>query len=258
MDLKLKDKLFVVCGSTSGFGGSIAKALINEGANVIAVARSEDNIKKLENQFPGKVEGVAKDVTQSSTISFLKDKVGDRQLDGILINAGGPPAKSFIETDLKDWDGAYKSLLRWKVEITKAFIPKFTKQNYGRLLFVESMSVKQPVENLVLSNSLRLSVVGFVKTLSQEVADRGITLNILAPGYHDTQAMQRLFVKRSEVQEISVEEAKKQFESEIKMGKMGSTDEFASLAIWLLSPISKYITGQTISVDGGLIKSIFG
>lgn len=120
------------------------------------------------------------------------------------------------------------------------------------------MSVKQPVENLVLSNSLRLSVVGFVKTLSQEIADRGITLNILAPGYHDTQAMQRLFVKKSQVQNISVEEAGKQFEDEIKMGKMGNPDEFASLAIWLLSPHSRYITGQTISVDGGLIKSVFG
>ncbi|MCD4772112.1 MAG: SDR family oxidoreductase [Bacteroidales bacterium] len=258
MNLKLKNKLFIVCGATSGFGGSIAKALINEGANVIAVARSKENIKNLENEFPGKVEGIAKDITQSSTISFLKDKVGDRQLDGILVNAGGPPAKSFVETELKDWDDAYESLLRWKIEITKAFIPKFTKQNYGRFLFVESMSVKQPVENLVLSNSLRLSVVGFVKTLSQEIADRGITLNILAPGYHDTQAMQRLFVKKSQVQNISVEQAGKQFEDEIKMGKMGNPDEFASLAIWLLSPHSRYITGQTISVDGGLIKSVFG
>lgn len=127
MNLKLKNKLFIVCGATSGFGGSIAKALINEGANVIAVARSKENIKNLENEFPGKVEGIAKDITQSSTISFLKDKVGDRQLDGILVNAGGPPAKSFVETELKDWDDAYESLLRWKIEITKTFIPKFTK-----------------------------------------------------------------------------------------------------------------------------------
>ena len=258
MDVKLENKLFIVCGATSGFGGSVTKALVKEGAKVIAVARSPENIKNLENEFPGKVKGVAKDITQSSTISFLKEKVGERFLAGVLINAGGPPAKSFIETELNDWDDAYNSLLRWKVEITKAFIPKFTKQNYGRFLFVESMSVKQPVENLVLSNSLRLSVVGFVKTLSQEIADKKITLNILAPGYHDTQAMHRLFVKKSEVSNISVEEARKQFESEIKMGEMGSPDEFASLAIWLLSPLSRYITGQTISVDGGLIKSSFG
>lgn len=258
MDLKFKNKLFIICGATGGFGASTAKALLNEGANIIAVARTFEAVKKLENDFPGKVEGIAEDITKSSSINLLKEKVGDRLLSGILVNAGGPPAKSFIETNLDDWDSAYESLLRWKIELTKAFIQKFSKQNYGRFLYVESMSVKQPVENLVLSNSLRMAVVGFVKTLSQEIADRGITLNILAPGYHDTHAMQRLFEKKSQVDGITKEEARKQFESEIKMGKMGSPDEFASLALWLLSPLSRYVTGQTISVDGGLIKSVFG
>jgi 3-oxoacyl-[acyl-carrier protein] reductase len=104
-----------------------------------------------------------------------------------------------LETNLDDWDTAYNSLLRWKVELIKALLPTFQNQNYGRIVFIESMSVKQPVANLVLSNSLRLAVVGFVKTLSQEVSKDGITVNILAPGFHDTPAAQRLFVKRSEV-----------------------------------------------------------
>ena len=142
--------------------------------------------------------------------------------------------------------------------MTQTFLPKFIQQKYGRILYVESVSVKQPVENLVLSNSLRLGVVGFVKTLSQEVAHHGINLNIFGPGYHATPTMNRLFKKKSEVEGISVEEARAVFEKQTKVGKMGDPNDFASLALWFLSPMSQYITGQTISLDGGLIKGSFG
>ena len=184
-------------------------------------------------------------------------QIGKRDLEGVVINAGGPPASSFMETKLKDWDDAYDNVLRWKVKLTKEIIPVLSKNKYGRLLYIESASVKQPIENLVLSNSLRLAVVGFVKTLSQEIADQGITLNIIAPGYHETPAMDRLFAKKSSLTGISKKAAKAEFEKQTATGKMGEPEDLASLATWLLSPHSKYITGQTISVDGGLIKSIF-
>jgi len=178
-------------------------------------------------------------------------------LSGVVINAGGPPAKSFITTNITDWDDAYESILRWKVKITKELLPIFQEQKFGRLLYIESASVKQPIDNLILSNSLRLAVVGFVKSLSREVGDQGITMNIIAPGYHATPAMDRLFKKRSESQGISTSEAKTEFEKEILTGKMGDPDDLASLATWLLSNHSKYITGQTITIDGGLVKSVF-
>ncbi|MEN0046147.1 MAG: SDR family oxidoreductase [Bacteroidota bacterium] len=212
----------------------------------------------LESEHSGQVEGIVGDITTSETITKIIAQVGDRQLSGALINAGGPPAKSFLETDLEDWDAAYRNVMRWKVELTKALLPKMIAQNYGRLLYIESVSVKQPIENLVLSNSFRLGVVGFVKTLSQEIASKGITLNILAPGYHDTPAMQRLFAKKSENEGISVEEAQRAFESLIAVKRMGNAEDFASLATWLLSPVSAYITGQTISVDGGAILGTMG
>jgi len=258
MDLNIKDKLFIVTGATSGLGGGVAKALLNDGANVMAVARDPKKLNILSDTYPDQVEPFQGDITKPNTIRGLLKQLGDRYLSGLVVNAGGPPVKSFIETDLTDWDEAYRTILRWKVEITKAFLPIFRKQKYGRYVFIESESVKQPIENLVLSNSLRLAVIGFVKTLSQEIAHEGVTLNVMAPGFHDTPAAQRLFVKRSEVENISIEEAKEKYKKQIKVGRMGDTGEFGMLGVWLLSEYSGYLTGQTISVDGGAVKGTMG
>ena len=258
MDLGIKDKLFIVTGATSGLGNGCARALLNEGAKIIAIARDSQKLDKFYKEYPDHITTLSRDISKSATIKQLVDLVGNKYLDGILVNAGGPPAKSFLETELSDWDTAYDTILRWKVEITKAFLSKFESQGYGRIVYIESKSVKQPIENLVLSNSLRLAVVGFVKTLSQEIADKGITLNVMAPGFHDTPAAYRLYVKRSEVEGISIEQAKQKYESEIKVGRMGDVLEFGKLGAWLLSPLSGYITGQTISVDGGSVKGTMG
>ena len=254
MDLGLKGASFVVTGSTSGFGKAIALKLIDEGAYVILNARGEDNLIEFTNKYPSQTTILAGDITTDATISNLVRLLDGKKLDGVVINAGGPPARSFINTEITDWDNAYAQILRWKVKLTQELLEKFQVQNYGRILYIESASVKQPIENLILSNSLRMAVVGFVKTLSQEVAHQGITLNILAPGYHDTAAMQRLYTYKSDNQGISIAEAKAAFEQQTKMGHLGNADDFASLAVWMLSPLSKFITGQTISVDGGLVK----
>jgi len=257
MKLDIQNRLFIVGGGNSGFGKAIAARLHKEGAHSIIVARTKEGVDSVTGEFDN-CEGVVGDITRSETIAILRQRIENRLLDGIVVNAGGPPAMSFLETEIKDWDEAYKNILRWKIEITKAFLPHFTNRKYGRFVFIESASVKQPIENLVLSNSLRLAVVGFVKTLSQEIADTGITLNVLAPGYHATPAMERLFVKRGVLLGISPEEAKKEFEREIRIGKLGDPKDLASLAAWFLSPHSRYITGQTISVDGGLILGTMG
>lgn len=258
MDLKIKDRLFIVCGASSGLGKGVAEALLNEGAKIIAVARDAEKLSQWAGRFPSRIETMADDVTLPGFADRMIKKIDGRKLSGLLINAGGPPAKSFLETDLADWDNAYQMLLRWKVELTQKLLPVFRKQKYGRLLYIESESVKQPIENLVLSNSLRLAVIGFVKTLSQEIASQGITLNVMAPGFHNTAAAERLFVKRSNVENISIEEAKKKYEQQIKVGRMGDPAEFGMLACWMLSPFSGYITGQTISMDGGAIKGTMG
>jgi len=258
MKLDINQQLFIIGGATSGFGLAVTQALIEEGASVIAVARGKEKIEELVASAPQQVEGIIGDITQSDTIQRILTQVGKRHLSGMLVNAGGPPAMSFLETKMEDWDAAYQSVLRWKIEITQALAPKLIAQKYGRLVYVESVSVKQPIENLVLSNSLRLGVVGFVKTLSEEIAHHGVTLNILAPGYHATPRMENLLQKKSEREGISLKEARSVFAAQTKTGQMGEAADFASLAMWLLSPVSRYITGQTISVDGGLVKGTMG
>src|SRR5438128_1898161 len=144
MDLQLRNQLFIVGGATSGFGKAIAEALLKEGAQLIAVARGAEKLQLLQASAPGQVETIAGDITDSSVISQLIPLIGNRQLHGLVVNAGGPPAKTVLETTLADWDTAYKSILRWKVEITQALVPAMMAQGYGRVLYIESSSVKQP------------------------------------------------------------------------------------------------------------------
>jgi 3-oxoacyl-[acyl-carrier protein] reductase len=258
MNLQIKGKLFIVCGATSGLGEGVARTLLDEEAFVIGIGRNAEMLASLATEYKGLFEPLAADVRSDKVTDVILNQIKGRFLDGILINSGGPPARSFMETMMGDWDDAYHDLLRWKVVLLKALLPIFRDQQYGRILFVESQSVKQPIPYLVLSTSLRLAVVGIAKTLAGEVAREGITVNILAPGPHDTRAMHRLFVKRMEISGVSMEEARKASSNEIPVGFMGSADDFGSLAAWLMSPSSRFITGQTLSVDGGIINGIFG
>jgi 3-oxoacyl-[acyl-carrier protein] reductase len=258
MNLNIKDKLFIVCGAGSGFGRATAEKLLEEGARVVAVARTAEMMESFAAQHPENLISIVGDITLESTQDRVFEQCGTTPIDGVLVNAGGPPAMSFLESKMDDWDQAWLQLIRWKVAFVKKLIPLMQAHAYGRIVFVESVSVKQPVENLILSNSLRLAVVGFVKTLSTEVAAQNITLNILAPGYHNTAAMQRLFAKKAKVMQITEQEAKQHFEQSIPVGKMGEAYEMAELAAWLLSPNSRYVTGQTLSHDGGIVRGVFG
>ena len=256
MDMQMKGQLFLVGGASAGFGKAIVEALIKEGANVIAVARGEEKLKALQATAPGQVQILIGDITSPAMLPVIEAAIGDQQITGVVVNAGGPPAKTVMETTLADWDEAYHKIFRWKLALTQALVTKMLPKGYGRFVFIESSSVKQPLENLVLSNSLRVAVVGMVKTLSQEIAGSGITLNILGPGSHDTAAIERIYQKKSEQTGKTPAEVRAQAIQQIPVGALGTAADFASLAIWLLSPYSKYITGQTITVDGGMVKGL--
>ncbi len=258
MDFQIKDKNFIVTGAGSGFGRAIAEALANEGANVLAVSRTEKKLKTLKKQFLGQIDYITGDIMTQKIQDEVFHQTSKKPLSGVLVNAGGPPAGGFDDISMEKWQEAWYSVVKWKIAFTKKIIPFFRKQHYGRMVFIESVSVKQPVKNLILSNALRPAVVGFVKTLSQEVASEGITANVLAPGYHSTAALERLFIKKSELENITPEEAQRSFENEIPVGQMATPEEMAPLALWLLSPLSRYVTGQTFSHDGGIVQGFFG
>ncbi len=258
MNLNITNQKFLVCGASSGFGRSVAEALVAEGAFITAVARNRKKLEALKELSPERIEIFSGDLVETETLDELFNTPGNREFQGAFINAGGPPAKTVIETSLDDWDEAYRTLVRWKVDLARRLAAFMSVSGYGRLLFLESISVKQPIETLVLSNSLRLAMVGFVKTFSREMAGKGITMNILAPGYHETPAILRLYKKKSEVKGITEEQAKQEYLSGIPTGTLGNPDDLGSLAAWLLSPQSAYITGQTISVDGGSMQGAFG
>ena len=258
MDLKISDQRFLVCGASSGFGRAIAELLLNEGANIIAVARRKQKLQELSENYPEQVTVVAGDLTQDDTHNKIEGAIGNEQLHGVVVNAGGPPALTPLETAIPDWDDAYQKVMRWKIELTLRLASYFTAKEYGRILFVESQSVKQPLPPLVLSNAFRAGVVGFAKSLSQEIAEKGVTVNVLAPGSHDTPAIDRVIQKKVDNSDQSFDEVKEEMEASIPVKRFGKGKELASLAAWILSPHAGYVTGQTISHDGGNIKGLFG
>ncbi len=258
MDLKLTGQRFVVCGASSGFGEAIARALLTEGANVVLAARRGNVLKDKFEHFEKQVEFIEGSILYDSTLSKIEKAAGKGDFHGIVLNAGGPPTGTPLQTDMADWDSSWQLVMRWKVDLSLRLAPLLVKRGYGRMLYIESQSVKQPLPNLTLSNSFRAGVVGFAKSLALEIAEKGVTVNVLAPGSHETPAIERVIRNNSSIREISYEKAKEEMVSNIPVKRMGKAEELASLAAWMLSPHSGYITGQTISHDGGVISGIFG
>jgi 3-oxoacyl-[acyl-carrier protein] reductase len=232
--------------------------LLKEGAGIIAVGTDQEKLDRLKSISPENVTLLKGNLFELNTADLIVGAIGDQYLGGVFLNASGPPAMPFIDTSLQNWDTAYEHILKWKINLVQKLLPIFQRQGYGRILFSESVSVKQPIKDLVLSNSMRLAVTGMAKTLAGEVAQYGITVNVIGTGYHNTGAMGRLYARKMKVEGISMEKATGAFEREIPVGKMGDGESFGNLIAWLFSPLSFYITGQTISVDGGMVKGVFG
>ncbi|MBN2616377.1 MAG: SDR family oxidoreductase [Bacteroidales bacterium] len=256
MDLKIKGQYFLVGGAGSGFGRSVALALAAESAHVLAVSRTREKLESLKDSYPDTIDILAADLSNEDSHQEIENYFHSKPLAGIFVNAGGPPAGGAFEVTMDQWDVAWNTVVRWKISLVQRLIPLLEKNQYGRILFLESVSVKQPVPSLILSNALRPAVVGYAKTLSQEVASMGITVNVMAPGYHETAAMDRIFQKKTELEGISVAKAKEVFTKEIPVGTMGDPNDLASLSVWLLSPHARFVTGQTIAHTGGSDKGL--
>lgn len=253
----------MVFGCSSGFGKAIALHLLGKGCKITGISRRRPDFTDSYKSFRHFSCDVQDEAALSKLLNSFTDnlKAGDvfaSGLQGLILNAGGPPTGNASELTYDAYRPAYRLVFEWKVQAVNALLPELKRCGKGRIVFVESQSLKQPIPGLVLSNSMRLAVAGFAKTLSREVADAGLTINIVAPGSHNTPAIERIIKHKAVQQNISEVEVRHQMEEAIPVKRFGEGYELASLVGWLLSPESSFVTGQTLSHDGGNISSIFG
>jgi len=263
MDLGLKDKIGIVAAASRGLGEAVAKRLAQEGMKLAICARGEERLKRTAEEIRSatgaEVLPIRADVTQAEEIKRLVEEAVGRfgGLDVLVTNAGGPPPGRFFDFDDTAWEEAFRLTLMSAVRLCREAIPHMQKRGGGRIICLTSVSVKQPLENLLLSNSLRLAVVGLAKSLANELASQAITVNCVCPGPIATERLEQLIEAQAQRQGLSLEEARRSWTRDIPMGRLGQPEELADLVAFLASENARFITGTAIQVDGGMVKGIF-
>lgn len=263
MDLGLRAKVALVTGASQGLGRAIAEELAAEGAFVVLSARRADALadaaREIEAATGSRVIPVAADlgVPGEATRVVAAAIAAFGRVDILLTNGGGPPSLPFEQTTPEQWEAAIRLNLSSALELCRAVLPGMKERRWGRILTLTSISVKQPVENLVLSNSVRAAVTSFARTLANEVAPYNVTVNNLLPGYTKTERLTELIGAVSGRRQVPAEAVVADWERQIPMGRLGEPKEFAALAAFLASERAGYITGQSVAVDGGWIKALF-
>lgn len=260
MDLKLKDKRALVTGSSRGLGYATALALAKEGCKVAINGRDEAKIKavaeKMSKETGTQVIGLAGDVSLADVPEKLVGQAAQAfgGLDILITNAGGPPPGSIDSLDEAAWQKGVDMSLMAHVRLIKAALPFLRKSDSANVLTVTSFTVKQPLENLLLSNSVRTAVIGLTKSLALDLGKEGIRFNSILPGWTETERVTDLMTARATANNSTIEEETRKQAGAIPLGRMGQPKEFANAAVFLVSPAASYITGVMLSVDGGLIK----
>ena len=263
MDLGLKGKRALVTGASHGLGYATALLLAKEGCKVVINSRDKDKVKaaaeKITAETGMQVIGLAGDVATQSTPEYLIEQMVESLggLDILVTNTGGPPAGSFELFDEAAWQKAIDMSFMSHVRLIRAALPHLRKSDSPSVLTVTSYVVKQPMNNLVLSNSIRVATVGLTKSLALELGIENIRFNSILPGWTETERVQELMEFRAKNRDSSVEEERSKQTIEIPLGRMAQPEEFANAAVFLVSPAASYITGVMLNVDGGIIKSTF-
>jgi 3-oxoacyl-[acyl-carrier protein] reductase len=262
VDLGLKGKVALVAASSKGLGRAVAEELAAEGAHLVLCARGKETLEQtaesIRKKTAVKVVAVGADVSDPKDAARVVKAAFDEfgKVDILVTNSGGPPSGAFESFSSEMWDSATRLLLKSAVELTRAVLPGMKERRWGRILNVTSIAAKQPIEGLMLSNSLRAAVIGFARTLANEVAPFGVTVNNLLPGYTRTDRVQELARAAGGKAGASNTDIVARWEKEIPMGRLGEPREFAALAAFLASERASYITGSSIAVDGGWIRSL--
>jgi len=261
MDLGLADKIVVATASSKGLGKAIATELAREGARVVISSRDEGHLRQTAHEIStatgNPVVPIVADVARAEDVQTLVDETLRRfgRVDILVANAGGPPAGGFENHDDAAWESAFRLTLLSCVRLIRAVIPSMKAHRWGRIINVTGISARQPVDDLILSNTYRAAVVNLAKSLSRSLGPYNITVNNVAAGTILTDRVQELAGSRARAQSIEVEQALAQFAREAPMGRLGQPEEFAAAVVFLASERAGYITGVTLPVDGGVVRA---
>jgi 3-oxoacyl-[acyl-carrier protein] reductase len=263
MDLGLTGRVAIVAGASKGLGRAIALGLAREGAHVAICARSQDALVKtaafIEDNFKVSALPMAVDLRNPQEIDGLVDATMQRfnRVDILLNNAGGPPPKSFDESSRQDWENTFGLNFLAGAQLIQRVLSPMKAQRWGRIINILSSGLKQPIDGLIHSNAARAAVAGAAKTLSRELAPYGILVNNLCPGRIQTERVDEVDAATARRKGLSVDEVRRESCREIPMGRYGSPEEFANAAVFLASECASYITGSTLQIDGGYIRSLW-
>ena len=263
MDLGIEGKVFMVAAASKGLGFGIARELAKNGAIVCIASRTKTDIEfaaeTLRKETGATIHTSVFDASNSGSIKNWISEVETafERIDGLVVNAGGPPPGNFDDFTDDDWQAAFNLTLMSAIRLIRGVLPSMRASGGGSILTVTSMSVKEPVNRLLLSNVLRSGVTSLVKSLSNELAAENIRVNNLMPGRIDTDRVKSLDKSNAEKSGISVSEIKRKNEATIPLGRYGNIDEFGKTGAFLLSPAASYITGVSLAVDGGIMKTVW-
>jgi 3-oxoacyl-[acyl-carrier protein] reductase len=262
MDLGLKGRVAIVAAASKGLGRAVATALAREGCEVAICARTAPDLERaaagIEKLCGRAVFWRAVDVTRADAVREFVKAVADKygRIDICVTNAGGPPAKKFLDISLEEWRAAVELTLLSAVYFAREVLPRMRSNRWGRFLTITSVSVKQPIDGLLLSNSLRAAVAGLAKTLANEFGADGITVNNVCPGYTLTDRLSELADTQAGNSGASRDDILKAWSSQVPIGRLARPEEFAALVAFLASERASSINGATIPVDGGWVKGL--
>jgi len=257
MNLEIAGKTALVTGASSGIGEAVAVALAREGVRLAIAARRADRLAVLADRARSlgaqDARGFVFDQSDGASIdkmlSAVRDAFGDVAI--VVLNGGGPKPGRFSETTLDDWDAGYRTVLRGMLALVEGVLPAMRNARWGRIVALTSTSVKQPIDTLVLSNAFRTALVSALRTLAVEVAPDGITVNCIATGRVDTTRLRELYAGNEAAMHAAAA-------ADVPMKRVATPEEFAPLVAFLCGRPASYVTGQTISIDGGLTRGLFG
>lgn len=257
MDLGLNNKHALVLGASRGLGAAVAQSLASEGAHVVAAARTTDTIKAWDFDGSQRVTALQLDLFDTQAIDTALDSLlAERSFDILINNIGGPPPGAAADISHDDWNKYFNAMASNLFHISNRLLPAMRERRWGRIITLSSSGVIQPIPNLALSNAIRAALVGWSKTLSNEVAKDGVNVNVVIPGRIHTDRVDQLDQAAAQRTHKTVEEVARASAASIPAGRYGKPAEFADMVTFLASERASYVTGSCIRVDGGAVKSI--